>query len=432
LPFVLTHSESHLPRPLPIDALAALDKTDQWWRQWSCRSGYKGRWAGAVLRSLLTLKSLTFAPTGGMVAAPTTSLPEQPGGQRNWDYRMCWLRDATFTLYALLLAGYREEAQAWREWLLRAAAGSPGDMQTLYTIRGERQMPEWVVPWLPGYEGAAPVRIGNGAASQFQLDVYGEVMDTLHVARAAGLETEPEAWQFQKVLMDFLESVWSRPDNGIWEVRGPQRHFTHSKVMAWVAADRAVKAVERYALEGPADRWRALRREIRDEVCTKAFDADLGSFVWYYGAREPDASLLLLPLVGFLPARDPRILGTLAAVERMLLHGGLVDRYCSDPNVDGLPAGEGAFLPCSFWYVDNLALVGRHDDAVRTYERLLELCNDVGLLSEEYDVGGSRMLGNFPQALSHLALVNSACNLSRPGGPSEHRSGVAQHAPPGP
>jgi GH15 family glucan-1,4-alpha-glucosidase len=430
--FVLTHSESHLPRPLPIDAHAALDKTDQWWREWSARSGYRGRWRHDVQRSLLTLKSLTFAPTGGIVAAPTTSLPEQPGGERNWDYRMCWLRDATFTLYALLLAGYRDEARAWREWLLRAAAGSPRDLQTVYSIRGERQVPEWQVPWLPGHHGARPVRVGNAAATQFQLDIYGEVMDALHLGRSAGLEIDRETWRFQKVLMEFLESNWARPDNGIWEVRGPQRQFTHSKVMAWVAADRAAKAIEQSGLDGPTDRWRALREAIRDDVCTHGYAAGQGTFVWYYGAREPDASLLLLPLVGFLPARDPRVLGTVAAIERLLLRDGLVHRYRSEPAVDGLPAGEGQFLPCSFWYADNLALAGRHADAVAVFERLLALRNDVGLLAEEYDPVHRLMLGNFPQALSHLALVNTARNLSFPGGPSEHRSGAAGHSPPAP
>ncbi len=430
--FVLTHSPSHEAGPVPMNPEAALARTDAWWSEWTARGRYRGRWREAVERSLITLKALTFEPTGGILAAPTTSLPEQPGGVRNWDYRMCWLRDATFTLYALLLAGYREEADAWREWLLRAAAGSPHDLQPLYGIRGERNMPEWVASWLPGYEGAAPVRIGNHAAVQFQLDVYGEVMDSLHVARGAGLAADVDAWKFQTVLMDFLESNWSRPDSGIWEVRGPERHFTHSKVMAWVAADRAVKAIECHAQPGDAARWRALAAKIHAEVCREAFDAERNTFVWYYGGREPDASLLLMAIVGFLPARDPRLLGTLAAIERELLVDGFVQRYRTRPDVEGLPPGEGVFLPCTFWYADNLALAGRHDEAVAVFERLLALRNDVGLLSEEYDVAGRRMLGNFPQALSHLALVNTARGLSFPGGPSEHRSGARGERPPEP
>ncbi|MGR9117259.1 MAG: glycoside hydrolase family 15 protein, partial [Gammaproteobacteria bacterium] len=380
-----------------------------------------------VLRSVITLKALTFAPTGGIVAAPTTSLPEQPNGVRNWDYRFCWLRDATFTLYALLSSGYREEAAAWREWLLRAAAGRPQDLQILYGLSSERRLSEMSVPWLPGYQGSAPVRIGNAASEQFQLDVYGEVMDALHLTRLAGLEPEAHAWEIQRVLLDFLESSWERPDNGIWEVRGGRRHFTHSKVMAWVGVDRAVKAVERFGLTGPVDRWRKLRKRIHAQVCGRGFDSELGSFMQSYGSKNLDASLLMIPLVGFLPPGDARVQGTVEAIERHLLRDGLVLRYDSSDGADGLPAGEGIFLPCSFWLVDNLAMLGRHDDARRLFERLLSLCNDVGLLSEEYDPDTNCLLGNFPQAISHVALVNSAANLSSAEGPCRHRSTAGEN-----
>ena len=357
LPFVLTHFPSHQPPPLPIDPHAACETTTSWWRDWSQRSSYDGLYAEAVERSLITLKALTYAPTGGNVAAPTTSLPECLGGTRNWDYRYCWLRDATFTLYALLIAGYTEEARAWREWLLRAAAGRPQDLQILYGVGGERRLSEIELPWLPGYQGARPVRTGNAAYSQRQLDVYGEVFDALHLARRSALEPSAHSWDLQRVLLDFLESAWTEPDDGIWEMRGPRRHFTHSKVMAWVAFDRAVKAVDNFGLEGKRAHWQALRDQIHAEVCRCGFDRERGAFVQYYGGRNLDASLLMMPLVGFLPADDARVRATVAAIERELsVDDGLVLRYTSDSDTDGLPAGEGVFLPCSFWLVDNMAL----------------------------------------------------------------------------
>ena len=366
------------------------------------------------MRSLITLKALTYGPTGGIVAAPTTSLPERLGGVRNWDYRFCWLRDATFTLNALLLAGYHDEALAWRAWLLRAAAGSPQDLQTLYGVTGERRLDEYEIPWLSGYGNSAPVRVGNAAAKQFQLDVYGEIADTLHLARAAGLESEPAAWNIQRVLLDFLDSHWQQPDEGIWEVRGPRQHFTHSKVMAWVAFDRAVKDAEAFGLEGPVDRWRATRDAIHAQVCERAWDARRNTFMQSYGSPYLDASVLLIPQVGFLPPDDPRVLGTIAAIEKGLVVDGLVWRYSTSSGVDALPKHEGTFLPCSFWLANCLALTGRRDEAVALFERLCALANDVGLLAEEYDVGGKRMLGNFPQALTHMALVNTAHLLCVP------------------
>jgi GH15 family glucan-1,4-alpha-glucosidase len=420
--FVLTQFPSHERAPLPIDPRAACETTEAWWRNWSRQSTYDGDYASAVERSLITLKALTYSPTGGIVAAPTTSLPESLAGARNWDYRYCWLRDATFTLYALLIAGYGDEARAWREWLLRAAAGRPQDLQILYGVAGERRLSELELDWLPGYEGAAPVRVGNAAHSQRQLDVYGEVFDALHLARRAELEPNPEIWDLQRVLLDFLESAWSEPDDGIWEMRGPQRHFTHSKVMAWVAFDRAVKAVQRSKLDGPREHWEEIRDRIHAEVCRRGFDTEQRSFVQEYGGKALDASLLMLPLVGFLPPDDERMVGTVEAVQRHLLVDGLVMRYAPDRDVDGLSAGEGAFLPCSFWLVDNLAMLGRRQQARRLFERLLGLCNDVGLIAEEYDPENQRLLGNFPQAFTHVALINSARNLSRRGGPSEHRA----------
>lgn len=414
VPFVLNYRPSHEPAQPAIDAEHVLAQTERRWLDWSQRCCFTGRWREPVMRSLLTLKALIYQPTGGIVAAPTTSLPEQPGGVRNWDYRYCWLRDATFTLNALLLAGYTEEALAWRDWLLRAVAGSPADTQILYSVTGERRLAETELPWLPGYQNAAPVRVGNAAANQLQLDVYGEVMDTLHLSRAAGQPPQPQAWRLQCALLAFLDSQWQEPDEGIWEVRGPRRHFTHSKVMAWVAFDRGVKAVEHYRLEGPAEAWRHTRDEIHAQVCEAGFDAARNSFVQHYEGTALDASLLLIPLVGFLPPDDPRVLGTIAAIERELLVDGLVLRYPVDGTaaVDGLPPGEGVFLPCSFWLADCLAVTGRHAEAEALFERLLGLRNDVGLMSEEFDPRTGHMQGNFPQALSHMALVNTARLLS--------------------
>jgi GH15 family glucan-1,4-alpha-glucosidase len=412
--FALNYRPSHEATQPAIDPTQTLTLTENEWRKWSERCTYQGRWRDAMVRSLITLKALTYAPTGGIVAAPTTSLPEQQGGVRNWDYRYCWLRDATFTLNALLLAGYHEEAVAWREWLLRAVAGSPDDLQILYSVTGERRLEEFEIGWLPGYGGAAPVRVGNAASTQFQLDVYGEVMDTLHLARAAGLEPEPAAWQIQVALLQFLESNWQEPDEGIWEIRGPRRHFTHSKVMAWVAFDRAVKDAEIFGLDGPIERWREARDTIHAQVCESGFDAERNTFVQSYGSRHLDASLLLISQVGFLPPEDVRVRGTMNAIERNLVVDGLVMRYSTETGVDALPPGEGTFLPCSFWLADSLILTGRRDEGEALFERLLALRNDLGLLSEEYDASGQHMLGNFPQALTHMALINTARLLSVP------------------
>ncbi|MDP8977874.1 MAG: glycoside hydrolase family 15 protein [Actinomycetota bacterium] len=424
VPFVLAWQPSHLPAPDAGEGLRRLADTESWWREWSGRSTYAGEWPEAVQGSLVTLKALTFAPTGGVVAAPTTSLPEQLGGVRNWDYRYCWLRDASFTLAALLVAGFTQEAISWRDWLLRAVAGNPESLQIMYGPAGERRLPELELPWLPGYEGSAPVRVGNAASRQFQLDVYGEVFDAMHTARAAGIEPSRPAWSLQRRLLEHLETAWQRADEGIWEVRGPRRHFTHSKVMAWVALDRAVKAVERSGLDGPVERWRATRDEIHDEVCRRGYDAEAETFVQHYGASRVDASLLMLPLVGFVSPHDPRMKGTVAAVERELCTDGLVARYTPDPDVDGLPSGEGAFLACSFWLVDNYTKTGRVQEARRLFERLLALRNDVGLLAEEYDPAAQRMVGNFPQAFSHVGLVNAADNLSRALGTATAGPGV--------
>jgi GH15 family glucan-1,4-alpha-glucosidase len=413
-PFMLTWHASHRPAPRRIDPVRALGDTEAWWGEWASGIDYQGGWQDAVIRSLLTLKALTYAPTGGIVAAPTTSLPERLGGVRNWDYRYCWLRDSTFTLSALMLAGLADEARAWREWLLRAVAGQPRQMQILYGVAGERRITEQELEWLNGYQGSRPVRIGNAAVNQFQLDIYGEVMDTLHLGRHIGLENDEAAWDLQQALLEFLESNWHRPDEGIWEIRGPRRHFTHSKVMAWVALDRAIKAVELMGHDGPVDRWRAVRRELHDEVCREGYDSGRDSFVQFYGADHLDASLLQIPLVGFLPADDPRVKGTVAAIQRELTVDGLVHRYPPEgsQSVDGLPPGEGTFLACTFWLADNLALMGRREEALAIYERLLTLRNDVGLLAEEYDPASRRQLGNFPQAFSHVALVNTANYLS--------------------
>jgi len=414
VPFTVTWFPSHEPAPERIDPEVALAETEAFWRDWNASRQLKipEEWRDVVHRSLMTLKALTYEPTGGIVAAPTTSLPEWIGGVRNWDYRYCWLRDATLTLLALLHAEHTEEALSWRTWLLRAVAGSANDIQIMYGVAGERRLTEFEVPWLPGYEGSAPVRVGNGASEQLQIDVFGEVMDALYQARAHGLATERSAWQLQKNLMRQLERIWHEPDDGIWEIRGERRHFVHSKVMAWVAFDRAVRTVEQQGLDGPANKWREIRDRIHAEVCERGFDKVLGSFVQSYDSKELDASLLVLPLVGFLPADDDRIIGTIAAIERELLQDGLVLRYRThDSGVDGLPAGEGVFLPCSFWLVDCYELLGRHDDAHALFDRLLSLANDVGLLAEEYDPKSKRQLGNFPQAFTHLALVNSALNV---------------------
>jgi len=422
VPFRMTWYPSHQNEPADLDPLSTLSATEEWWREWAGRCKCQGEWRDPVLRSLITLKALTYAPTGGIVAAPTTSLPECIGGPRNWDYRFSWLRDSTFTLYALLISGYIEEARTWREWLLRAIAGHPQDTQIMYGVAGERMLTELELPWLTGYKNSVPVRIGNAAHEQFQLDVYGEVIDTLHAARKYNLEANDDAWRLQKALMDFLESGWKQPDEGIWEVRGPRRHFTHSKVMAWVAVDRSVKDIRRRYGEGPLDRWVALRDEIHRDVCEHGFDAERNAFVQYYGSKSLDASLLMIPLVGFLPAKDPRVVSTVLAIQRELMYHGLVLRYPTETGVDGLPPGEGAFLPCTFWLADNLALAGRHQEARDLFQHLLELQNDVGLLSEEYDPVARRQLGNFPQAFSHVSLVNTAHNLMPVEGPATHRS----------
>ena len=423
VPFVLTWYASHREPPDEVDPDKALEETHQYWDDWANRCEFEGDHHDAVHQSLLVLKALTYAPTGGIVAAPTTSLPERIGGVRNWDYRFCWLRDATLTLLALMEAGYVDEADSWRRWLLRAAAGNPADLQIMYGVAGERRLDEHDLPWLAGYEESAPVRTGNGASEQVQLDVYGEVMDALYQSRAHGLAAEEQAWSLQRALLRHLADAWCDPDNGIWEIRGEKRHFTHSKVMAWVAFDRAVRSVEEQGLPGPVDEWRATREEIHAEVCERGFSAALGSFTQYYGGSELDASLLLIPLVGFLPIDDPRVVGTVDAVERELMHDGLVLRYrtTDDGEVDGLPKGEGVFLPCSFWLVDCWELLGRHGEAHALYERLLDLRNDLGLLAEEYDPVEERLLGNFPQAFTHLALVNTAFTLAHEHPPVRRR-----------
>jgi GH15 family glucan-1,4-alpha-glucosidase len=415
VPFMFTSYPSTESPPRPSDAHYVVQETEQYWQEWADACQYEGEWGDVVGRSLLTLKALTYAPTGGIVAAATTSLPEQLGGIRNWDYRYCWLRDATLTLDSLMVAGYQEEAESWRDWLLRAVAGDPAELQIMYGPAGERRLSEYEVTWLSGYEGASPVRIGNAAADQYQLDVYGEVMDALYLARERDIDPVPAAWNLQLKLMEFLESGWREPDDGIWEMRGPRRHFTHSKVMAWVAMDRAVRSVERFPLvEGPVDKWRALRQEIHDEVCAKGWNADVGAFTQYYGGHELDASVLMMPLVGFLPATDPRMAGTIEAISRQLVVDGLVLRYRADgaSHVDGLTGGEGAFLPCSFWLAENLVLSGREDEGRALFERLLGLANDLGLLAEEYDTKARRQVGNFPQAFSHMSLVSAAQCLS--------------------
>jgi len=420
--FLLTWCPTHLPEPKEERPGRMLHDTETWWRRWSARSKYDGEWPDAVHRSLITIKAMTYAPTGGIVAAPTTSLPETLGGVRNWDYRYCWLRDATFSLYALMTGGYTEEAEAWRRWLVNAVAGTPENLNIMYGLSGERRLTEIELGWLPGYENSKPVRTGNAAYAQHQLDVYGEVMDTLDLARRSGLKPDDNAWRVQQGMMKFLETDWQNPDEGIWEVRGPKRHFTHSKVMAWVAADRTLAAVDCCGMPGDAARWRKLRQKIHDEICTKAFNPELNSFVQYYGSREPDASLLLLPLVGFLPASDPRMIGTVEFIQKTLMRDGLLERYRTRPDVDGLPPNEGTFLLCTFWLADNLHLQGRDAEAREIFERLLSLQNDVGLLPEQYDPQRRRFLGNFPQAFSHIGLINTARNLTKAGGPAQDRS----------
>jgi GH15 family glucan-1,4-alpha-glucosidase len=413
VPFVLTYALSHVLPPEPVDPLSALAATEGFWTDWSKNCRPAGHCSEAVLRSLITLKACTYWPTGGIVAAPTTSLPEQLGGTRNWDYRFCWLRDATLILLELMDSGFYDEAQEWREWLLRAVAGSPEQVQIMYGIAGERRLTEWEVPWLPGYEGSAPVRIGNSAHGQVQLDVFGEVMDALHQARCNGIAASESGWALQQAFLAHLERVWTEPDEGIWELRGGRRHFTYSKVMAWVAFDRAIKSAQQFGLAGPVDRWQEIAATIHADVCRRGFDPELGSFVQSYEGKELDASLLLLPQVGFLPPDDPRVRGTVRAIERRLLVDGLVMRYDTAATDDGLPPGEGVFLACSFWLVDAYVLQHRWRDARRLFDRLLELRNDVGLLSEEYDPHARRLVGNFPQAFTHVALVNSALNLTR-------------------
>jgi GH15 family glucan-1,4-alpha-glucosidase len=425
VPFVLIWHPSHEPLPDAPDAESAASDTESWWREWSSRCHMDGQWREPVVRSLITLKALTYAPTGGIIAAPTTSLPEHVKGVRNWDYRYCWIRDATYTLYALLTAGYRAEAEAWRDWLIRAVAGDPAQLQIMYGVGGERRLTEYEVEWLPGYEGSSPVRTGNGAWRQVQFDVFGEVMDTLHQARRSGVDVNARAWAIQSNMMEYLESKWKDPDEGIWEVRGPRRHFVHSKVMAWVAMDRMVQDIEQFHLPGDVQRWKRVRDDIHREVCRSGFDARAGTFVQYYGSQQVDASLLMIPLVGFLPPDDPRVTGTVQAIERDLRRHGLVMRYSYEKasNIDGLPPGEGMFLACSFWLADTYTLQGRRKEALVLLRRLLELRNDVGLLAEEYDPEAKRLLGNFPQALSHMSLVNTTYSLIQQSGPAQHRQG---------
>jgi GH15 family glucan-1,4-alpha-glucosidase len=422
--FEMAYFASYEEQPGPSDVATALRRTDVFWREWARTCTYDGPWREMVMRSLLTLKALTDARTGAVLAAPTTSLPEHVGGVRNWDYRYCWLRDATFVLVALLNAGYEEEAFAWRGWLLRAVAGNPDQIQILYGLRGERRLPEFEAPWLRGYADSRPVRIGNAAAEQLQLDVYGEVADVMYQAHRAGLEPDTDEWSLTKAVVAAVEKRWSEPDRGLWEVRGPCRPFVHSKVLAWVALDRAICAIEKFGLDGPIDRWRALRDQIHAEVCAKGYDPKRETFTQSYGSEEIDASSLLIPLVGFLPPSDPRVVGTVAAVERELLVDGFVKRY-TQPNIDtdGLPPGEGAFYACGFWLADNYVLQKRRKDARALFERLIGTANDVGLLSEEYDCAEKRLVGNFPQAFSHVGLVNTAYNLAADSKPAEQRRG---------
>jgi GH15 family glucan-1,4-alpha-glucosidase len=420
--FVMTYGPSYDQLPKPVDPERSLRDTVRYWEKWVEGSRREVEYADAIERSLITLKALTYGPTGGIVAAPTTSLPEQIGGQRNWDYRYCWLRDATFTLLALMNAGYFEEARAWRDWLLRAVAGSADQVQIMYGIRGERNLMEWEVDWLRGYEGSKPVRIGNAASGQLQLDVYGEMADALLHAHLGGIPTDSTAFALQQSLTDHLAKTWQQPDEGIWEVRGGAKQFTYSKIMAWVAFDRAIRGAERFGLQSEVRRWRQVRDNIHKDVCQHGYDSQLGSFTQSYGSKELDASLLLIPLVGFLQVTDPRVRGTIEAIEKHLMLDGFVLRYRTESLEDGLSAGEGAFLACSFWMVSALRMLGRNEDARRLFERLLALRNDVGLLAEEFDPKTNRQFGNFPQALSHIALVNAAYEFTRASSPGRQRS----------
>jgi GH15 family glucan-1,4-alpha-glucosidase len=423
IPFDLTYFPSHLEMQQQLDPHEALRDTESWWAEWASRCTVSGPWRDAVMRSLITLKALTFSPTGAIVAAPTTSLPERFGGARNWDYRYCWLRDATFTLLALMNAGYAREAAAWRDWLLRAVAGRPEQIQIMYGICGERRLTELELPWLQGFAQSSPVRIGNAAHAQFQLDVFGEMLDSTYHGWKMGVSHDGESWRIVTAIVDYLETAWKEPDEGIWEVRGPRRHFTHSKMMAWVALDRAIKGMEQFGLSGPIDRWREVRETIHREVCMHGYNADINAFVQYYGSPLLDASLLMMPLVGFLPVTDPRVRGTIDAIERRLMRDGFVSRYQTTPEVDGLPPGEASFLLCSFWLVDCLELMGRHDAATQLFEQLLSVRNDVGLLAEGYDTERRRLAGNFPQAFSHVGLINSALKLSGGRAPAVERGG---------
>ena len=423
--FRLTWSEPRRQPPRGLDVATSLRRTEKFWREWSSQCRYDGPYRDAVVRSLITLKAMTYHPSGGIVAAPTTSLPEQLGGVRNWDYRYCWIRDATFTLLALLQAGYEDEAKAWREWLLRALAGRPEQMQLMYGVEGERRLTERELDWLPGYAGSRPVRVGNAASEQFQLDVYGELMDALHQARAHGIPPDEAAWGVQQELLDFLEGHWADPDDGIWEMRGERRQFVHSKVMAWAAVDRAVRGVEDFGLPGPLDDWRRLRQDIHQEVCDRGYDADRNTFTQYYGSKALDASVLLMGSVGFLPGSDKRFRGTIDAITDELCHDGFVSRYSmtrKSQQVDGLPPGEATFLPCTLWLADSYLLTGRKEKGRQVFERVLGLSNDLGLLSEEYDTEQKRLVGNFPQALTHLGVINTALDLHTATGPSHRRA----------
>jgi GH15 family glucan-1,4-alpha-glucosidase len=423
IPFVLSYGASFQSPPSMIDCFDALARTEAFWREWSDRCPDVGPWTEAVKRSLITLKALTYAPTGGIIAAATTSLPERIGGVRNWDYRYCWLRDATFTLLALMSLGYYDEARAWRDWLIRAVAGSPSQVQIMYGVGGERWLPELIVPWLPGYENSAPVRTGNGASEQLQLDVFGEIADAMFQTLKAGIAPSQRGHALRPVVLNYLATAWRQPDEGIWEVRGGRQHFVHSKVMAWVAFDRAANELEAQAFHESGRQWREIADEIHAEVCERGFDRDLNSFVQAYGSKRLDASLLLIPMVGFLPPEDPRVRGTLRAIEdRLLIDDEFVLRYETEDVHDGLPPGEGAFLACSFWLVGNYILQGRYAEARKLFTRLISRCNDVGLLAEEFDPLTGRMLGNFPQAYSHVGIINCAFNLSRQKGPTEERA----------